>query len=136
MNATDQVDIKISPELIAPIIQAKVQAAIVESLGQQSDMIESVVAAALSTKVDDKGKPTDNSYYKMTFVEFMCRKAIHDATKQAFDEWITENKPKLVEQVKKQITKKPATFAKAFVDGIAGSLKTQWAFEVKIYTDN
>lgn len=127
------VNIGISEDLVLPIIEQRINAAVVAALGKEQDLIENVVSAALSQKVSSSGRVSDYSgANRYTFLEAFCRNAIQEAARQAMQEWITENKPQLVAAMKKQITASPSKLVKAFTDGIADSAKSAWAFQVNV----
>ncbi len=130
-----QVAINMPDELVRPIIEKKIQAGIISALGDTDSLIEGLVGAALRDKVSQNGKKSDYSRdNKFDLVDVLCREAIENAIREAMAEWVKENSGKLKEAVKKQIQKRPAGFAKMFVDGIFTSLESRWMFTVNVQT--
>jgi len=134
---SSEVQVNIGQDLIGPIVEAKIQAAITSSLTNPKDLVNEMITRILSQKCDAEGKVNSySSYNKYTMVDMVCRNALQRATKAAMEEWVSENTKLLKDTLKKQIAASPAKFAKVFLDGLAGSLKSSWAFKVSIGTDD
>jgi hypothetical protein len=113
------VSINVSQELIKPIIDAKIQAAIVAELQKDQNLIPKMIQAALNLKVDSEGRRRNDSYYdKYPYIEVLCNQAIQEAARHAMKDYLAENKEALKEAVKKQLEKQKDTLAAAFVDGL------------------
>ena len=133
-------NISISNELIQPIIDAKIQTAIVMALeSERENLIPKMVQAALLQKVDNTGKTSNyNSDNKYTYMEFMCNKAVQDASKAAFTDFIKEREADLKAEMMRILDTKKMKNAlvKAFLDGLIGSATHNWKlnFEAKFET--
>ena len=133
MSEANTVNVSVGQDLVAPIIQAKIEAAIVQQLGKEANLVERLVASALTQKVNSRGRVSDRCYEnKHSFLALICEQAIHDAARQALEEYINENKPKIVDAMKKQLRASPAKMAKALIDGVSGSMQSKWSWQVKI----
>lgn len=131
--ATDTVNLEISKEIVKPIVEAKVNAAIIEALNGHEQLIEAAVARVLSTKVDSKGNPDTYGYSSsITFMQWLCKDAITAAAREAIREWITQNRQKMVDEFLKQIRKKDSMFAKAFVDGLGKAVVSNYRLAVDV----
>jgi len=131
--ATDQVDVKISEDLVRGIIETKVQAAITEALSPQKGIVERVVGAALSMKVDDTGKRSSYaSDNKLTYLEVLCRKVVQAAAESAIEKWAAERQAVLEAEFLRQLqTKKTSSqLVRACVDGLADAVHSRWRFSV------
>lgn len=125
-----EIDIKVSKELVGPIIEAKIQAAIVGELSNAGDLVGKVVAQALSQKV----KASDHSYNKITFIEKVCKDTIRAAAEQAVKEWASEHQAQITAEFLRQL-KQPTTARKvvrAMVGGMAEVAGSKWKFSVKL----
>jgi len=110
------VNISINQELIKPILDAKISAAIVSALGNSQQMIENVIGTVLSMKVDSEGKRRNDSYYdKTSFIEHLCIKEITEATKVAIKEYFTAHGDLLKKAMKKYLDKNTDNIAESFV---------------------
>lgn len=127
------VSVKVGEDLVAPIVEKKIQAAIMAALGEPEKLVEAMVSRVLHDKVDSTGKKSryssDNEH---DLVEVLCRQALQDAVRKAMTQWIEENKLVLLDAIKKHIKTRPASIAKMFMDGIAESMQSKWTFQVSV----
>jgi hypothetical protein len=125
--------IKLDHALVESIIRAEVQTAIVGAMNGREEMIATMVAAVLSEKVDDNGKPSSYSSAR-TYLSWFTRRAIQEAAREALTEYIKESHPKLVAEMKKQIAKQAASgdLAAAFVGGLVKSVESTWRMNVEV----
>lgn len=126
-------NLQIDEQLVKPIIEAEVQAAIVRQLEKDHNLIPKMVASAVGLKVDRDGKVSryqgDNNY---TYIEWLCNDAIQKAAHGAMTKFIAENMPLIEAELSKQLTKSKKGLAAAFVTGLAESMKTRWTFKVSM----
>ena len=128
-NAT----VAIPNDVIIPIVQAKIQASIVEALGKHGDLIEKAVAAALGQKVDSTGKVDKyDSYNKFTFLEAQANIYMQEAAKEALKEYMVQAKESLKARVKKELEKKSTLLASALVDGLARGVETAYGLTITV----
>ena len=132
------VNVEISEDLVKPIIQAKIQAAIVTEMSKDKDgLLEAMVNGAMTQKVNDDGRRVKDSYYNKTpFIEVLCKNAIQEAAREAMKDFIEENKPLIKEKIKKELTRKNSMMAKAVVDGMVKNMQTSWNFKVDTHFHN
>lgn len=125
--------VAIPRDVIEPIVQARIQAAIVESLGAHKMLVENAVAAVLHAKVDSEGRPSAHSYNNYgTFLEHLAKKAISEAAKAALNEYMEQGKEALKARVKKELEKKSSLLAAALVDGLERSVKSTYGFNISV----
>ena len=127
--------VAIPDDVIKPIVQARVQAAIVEALGKQGDLVSAAVAAALTQKVNDKGEVDGRYSYdnKYTFLEVMTNKYIREAAHEALKEHLEKAKAGIKEKVRRELEKKSSVLAAALVDGFARSIETTYGFKLDVH---
>lgn len=123
-----QVGITVSDDLVAPIIEAKVQAAIIEALGDERSLVERVVAEALTRKIE----PERYSSKKVPWIEHVCQKVIREAAEQAIQEWAASHKEVIAAEFLKQLqSKKVASgVVKTMIDGMASVAGCKWKFSI------
>jgi len=135
----DTVNVEVSEGLVRPIIEAKIQAAIVESLGSDpTALIEAIVKQALNVKVDEKGNINSSSYSnRYTYLEAIVGKVIRDETKRALEELMELNRPKIKNEIKKQLARdnKASKLASAIIDGMTESLKCKYSNRIEVKFD-
>lgn len=125
-----QFEVKVGDDLITPIIEAKVQAAIVESLGQERGLIERVVAEALTRKVEAE----KYSSKRVPWIELVCHKVIREAAEQAIQTWAASHKEAIAEEFVRQLSTKKVSsqVVKAMIAGMAGVAGSKWHFQVEL----
>ena len=126
------VSINVSPEVVRPIIEAKIQAAIVAELERDKNLVSKMVAAALNIKVDSEGKPGRGYGGEIPYIEFLCRQAIHNAAQGAMKEYLAENADMLKQAVKEQLGKHGEDLAAAFVNGLVNAVESKWKFQCDV----
>ena len=129
MTVTTQVD----DNLVKPVVEAEIRAAIVRQLENIDNLIPKLVRAVLLEKVDSTGKISDRDYNnRYDLLDVICRDAIQQAARTAMKEYIEESADALRIEVKRQIEASSGGLAKVFVDSLLESLKTSWQFTVKV----
>lgn len=125
--------VNIPNDVIQPIVLARIQAAIVEGLGRESQLIEQAVTAALTFKVDSEGKRSNyTGYNSLTLLEWMATKAIQEAAQEALKTYLEKAKAQVRARVEKELQKKQGIIAAALVDGFAESIKSTYGFSIKV----
>lgn len=129
MTVTTQVD----DNLVKPVVEAEIRAAIVRQLENIDNLVPKLVKAVLRAKVDSTGKVSDRTYSnKHDLLDVICRDAIQRAARAAMREYIEESADELRVEVKRQIEASSSGLAKVFVDSLTRSLETSWRFTVKV----
>ncbi len=125
------VEIKVSQDVVRPIIEAKIHAAMVEALGGESELMSRVISSVLNQKVNASGgKPDTYDRDTSTLVEYLARSAVRKVAGAAVREWIDKQKPALQKALVAQLSKKSNGLAKTMVDGLGKSLETSWRLSV------
>jgi uncharacterized protein YajQ (UPF0234 family) len=123
--------LSVDDNLVRPVIEKEIQAAIVRELGKSDQMIAEVVRKVMEMKVDREGKPS--TYGSDTpYLEWAFKSAIHDATKKAISKWIEENSPAIEAELQKQFVKQKGEFSKAIVGQLLGAVSNKWQFSVNV----
>jgi len=129
--------IQVSQELIRPIIEAKIQAAIVCELEKERNLIPQMVQAALNTKVDCKGNVSSySSDNKYTYIERLCNEAIQKTAKESLKDYLEENIPNLKKELKIQLEKQSNNMAEVFIKGVIDCLESNWRFDCHVNLSN
>ena len=120
--------IAISNDIIRPILEAKIQAQIVEALGGQREMLEKAVESVLLTHRDRDGKPCSKSGYGDvgTFLEVTARKYIEGTTKAALEQFFDESKPDITKAIRAQLKKEMPALVEAFFKGVKQGATNQY----------
>jgi hypothetical protein len=125
--------IAIPNDVIQPIVQARIQAAIIEALVPHKNLVADAVTAALGVKVDSDGKVNNYpSYNTYTLLQHLAHKAVADAAKEALKEYLEQSKDGIKARVKKELEKKSSILATALVDGFEKSIATTYGFSLTV----
>lgn len=128
---SDTVAVTVGSDLVKPIVEAKIQAAIVSALGRPEQLIEEAVRTVMNRKVDAQGNPSD-SYYSKPYIEWLASEALRSAVKVAVTNWVALNQSKIESQISKELKMRSDTFAKAFVNGFSDGMKSSWQTKFEI----
>lgn len=120
--------VNIPTDLIKPVIEAEVQAAIIRGLGHSDQLIRNMVTHILERKVDENGK--DCHYSRENLLDVLAKKAIKDAVKLMVDEWVKSQMPFIQKQLETELSKKKNGLAALMTQGLADALKSGWRFQV------
>ena len=130
----DNVNIQLSKDLIAPIIENKVKMAVIEAMGDGKTVISNVVETVLNLKVDEAGKINSySSYNKYTFIDVCLRLAIENACREAIKEFMKEHAEAIKEETKKQLCSKKGIgqFVSSFLSGMLKASESQYQFKAE-----
>lgn len=123
--------LNVDNDLVKPVIEAEIQAAVVRELGQMQDLFPQMVKAVITTKVDRDGKPSSYSGNK-TYLEWAFQKSMHIAIQRAITEWIDGNQDELQKELSKQIMASKSEFAQSVLSALVGAVANQWRFNVEV----
>lgn len=124
------VSLTVGEDLVTPVIEAKIQAAIVEALGGQGAVIERLVAETLERKVP-KG---DYGYKQWTLLEKICHETLTKAVEAAVQEWAKSHVEKIKAECLKQITSKKgmSSLVEQMLSGLANVASSHWRLTVSL----
>ncbi len=129
----DPVSLSVSPEIIKPIIQAKIQAAIIDALGGNATLIQNSVLAIMNAKVDSNGKFSSNGYgSEKPLITWLCEELVKRSAEEAVREYFSTKKSLLVKEFEKQFAARKKSIAEKMVDGIFNSTKSEWEFILRV----
>lgn len=111
---------QIPQDVIAPIIQANITAAIAQALGSSGQVLEKAISTILATQVDAEGKPSNYSHHThKTWLDWAIGDAIRRAAKAAIEENVATLQDALKQQMVAQLTKKNSPLIKQIAEGLA-----------------
>lgn len=128
------VQISVSQDLVKPVIEAKIKAAILQALkGDDSDVISEIVGKIINMRVNEKGTISNyDSENKYSLVEQMMQCSIRECAREALKQMVEESKPKIIKELHSQLKKSGNKVVKAFVSGMFDCMKSDWQFGVKV----
>ena len=125
----DVVNLELSEGLIRPILEAKIQSAIIEGLAADSDkIIGEIVANALNREVNaSTGGATFASYDKTcSYMEYLSRDFIMEMAREALMEHFSQQRDKIKAAMAKALGRSGNKFVKAMVDAAEQSITCKW----------
>jgi tRNA U34 5-carboxymethylaminomethyl modifying GTPase MnmE/TrmE len=135
MAKEDLISLEIGKDLVTPIIEKHIKAAVLEALGGTDKMIDSIVSKIIHQKVDNEGKVSRSDYdNKYSWLDFMVTKKIEEAVKKELDNVMSESILKIKTALIKNLkTDKGSNLvADALLEGLAGTFKNTWTSKVDI----
>jgi len=136
--AEEMASLKINNDIITPIIEKQIQAAIVANLGNHEELIGKMVSLALHVKVNDKGRIDQySSYNKYDFLEVLTSTVIQEAARNALIDWLHVNSQKIRTSVFIELAKptRQKSMAKAFADAVESSITSKWHMNCTVNFD-
>lgn len=118
-------NITVGKELITPIVEAKISAAIIEHLADFPTVVNSIVTRTLMQRVEQDGKPTNSSYSGYpTYLDWVCNKLLVESVRKGIENAIASRQKEIEKEVEKQIIKNKSQLVQAFVLGMAETAKS------------
>lgn len=122
---------EVGEELVKPIIRDQVAAAIAAQLGDPAKLMQELVGKALNQKVNAHGKvgnySSDNKY---PFLEALAANAIRQAAREAFEEIVKQEQPRIRAAVESHLRKQPKKTAAAIVSAFAEGAGCRYSTKV------
>lgn len=112
-------------DLIEPIIQAHIQNALSEALGDKAGLLSKMAWQILNTKVNSSGNPSTSSYDQAgTFLEVNLRVAFQKMLQQCLEEELEKHKETLKKYLTAELKKDKSPLTKALVEGMCNGVVT------------
>jgi preprotein translocase subunit SecA len=133
------VELKISKDVVKPILEAKVRAALLESLDAgYEQIVHDMLNHYMNEKVDSKGKPSDyRGDANRRRIDFLLNNCIEEAVKSAIVEHVQKDQEKLAGEVQKYFKSKKGSnkLSRAVSEGLLQNITNSWRFTVNVNVD-
>lgn len=133
--AENMINLGISPELVKPIVEKQIKAAVTEMFGGADEIINKVVTSMIHQKVDSNGKVNSNSYYnEYDWFELVFSKQI----KEAVENELREQMKSMSAAIRKALIKKLRSeqganlVADALLRGLEGTFDKAWKSQIDV----
>ena len=113
--------LQIPSDVINPIIEANIQAAVAQALGPVSNRISEFVTTVLRMNVDSEGKPSSYGNSK-PWIDWAIGDALRRAAKAAIDEQVEKLKDQMKAHIATELTKKNSTLHKQLAEGLVNGV--------------
>lgn len=134
--AQDLVKLEVSSEVVRPIVEAQIRAAIVAAMSDNPQrLIDAMVTEALNYKVASDGKVSNYSNEnKFSWLSVHLRQVLHEETKRALNEMMLEIRDKLKDSIKRELKKDCSTtkLAAAIVSGITENVACKYNSQIEV----
>lgn len=129
----DQLEFKVSENLVLPIIKEKINAAVVEALGGHDEIVSSMMTAFMSQKVDYKGNPSENSYNNEPRLHYLAHKMVEDALTESLQAYMKTKTEFMQKEFEKFFNSKKGSslVVKAMQEGFCDALKDKWRLSIQ-----
>lgn len=126
--------LNIPQDVINPIIQANISAAILSAMGDGSKVMANAIATVLSTKVDpNSGNLSSYSSNNTTpWIDWMLGQAIRESAKAAIVEYMAGQQEAVKKQLAAELSKKNSPLAKTLVEAMATGMADARALSYSI----
>lgn len=130
----DDPTFKIPRDVIQPIIEAKVSAALVEALGNQQWLVQNCIAKVLDEKVNDSGQKCDNYYADRapTFLQWALRSCIQAQIKKALEAQVAAHGELLQAALKAEFTKKNSPLVRQLIEGMTTGFTKSLSYRIEV----
>lgn len=129
----DLATLTLDPNLIKPIIEAKINAAVLEAMKGHETIVNNMVHRALYHKVNSDGQvDTYGSRESKPFIEWLTNNAIREACIEAFKEYVVTCKPAMQKAIEAELRKSTVPIAKALVNGLVETSAKSWKYSVTV----
>ena len=128
----DTLEFKISEGLIKPIIETKINEAIIASMGGHESLVADMVVMYMNQKVDCAGNPTSYSSSKSRLT-WLSETMINDAIKNTLKEYLKSKQEFLQKEFEKFFNSKKGSsqIVKAMQEGLCAGLGECWRVSIK-----
>lgn len=129
------INLGISPELVKPIVEKQIKAAVTEMFGGADAVIDKIVTAMIHQKVDARGNVSNyNSENKYDWFETVFSKYI----KEAIEEELKNQMKSMAAPIRKALIKKirseqgASLVADALISGLNGTFDQAWRSDISV----
>jgi hypothetical protein len=125
---------QIPKEIIEPIVQSHVAAAVANALGGREQIVHKVVEEILTTKVDQNGQ---KSHYSsaMPWIQWLAQDCIKNAVKEAMTAEVAKHQEALKVAMKKELTNAKSPLVKKLVDAMVNGLTNENTLKWRLTID-
>jgi pullulanase/glycogen debranching enzyme len=131
---SSQPTLHIPKDVIDPIIQASITAAILSGLGDQSKVVASAISSILSQKVDPNSGQVNSyqSHNTVSWIDWALGQQVRESAKAAIIEHLANNQDLVKKQLTAELSKKNSVLAKQLVEAMAKGMSNEHALKYAV----
>lgn len=133
--AENMINLGISPELVKPIVEKQIKAAVTEMFGGADEIINKVVTAMIHQKVDSSGKVNSSSYNNQyDWFEMVFSKHIREAVENELKEQMKSMSAAIRKSLIKKLRSEQGAnlVADALLRGLEGTFEHSWTSKIDV----
>lgn len=131
MADSSKVEIGIPGIDFAQMAREAIAGQLTQAMAATPAMIQRIVSAALTQKVDSEGRPRNGYGSDKTFVEWVCEDMIRKAVIDMMKARLEEMRPALEKAVAQEIKASAPAIAQALVKSYGESVGHQWNTQIE-----
>jgi hypothetical protein len=121
--AAEQTTLNVPKDVIEPIINAHVSAAVAAALSDKDHLLRAAVAQVLNTPVDLQGNTSRCGYSSdLPYLQWIMQTAVRNAVKAAVVEEVGKHQEALKAAIAEQLKKTNSPLAKQLIEGMVGAM--------------
>jgi hypothetical protein len=132
--AAETATVNIPRDVIEPVIQAHVQAAIVSALGDGQQLISEAIGRILNQKVGDKGEPSSYSN-AIPWINWVLRDCVQQAVRKVIIEELPKHEAVIRAGIAADLQRKNSPLIKQFVQGMVAALTDDARLRYRVVVD-
>ncbi|RZZ85656.1 hypothetical protein [Pseudoxanthomonas winnipegensis] len=117
----NQPTLSIPKDIIEPIVQANIAAAVAGAMGPSGEILRQAVASILTMRVDHEGKPSTYGNNR-TWIDWAIGDAIKKAARAAIEEQTANLQESIKAYIAAELKKKNSPIVKQIADGMLGAV--------------
>lgn len=124
---------QIPKDVIEPIIQSHISAAVAVALQGHRPIVEQAVAHALNVKVDNDGKVSQySSSNQVPWLQWVMGDCIRKAALAAVQEELAQQQDAIKKQIAAELRKVNSPLAKKLIESMAGAIADQRSLQYRL----
>lgn len=133
MDGEKGVAIQVGKDIVQPIVDAKIQAAVIAALDCEHEMVGLAVAKVLQQKVERNGEiPRYGDSNCIPYVQFLFESTLKKAAGAAVASWVKDNEQKIRDSLVKQLPRQLDAIAKSFCESLVKAASNEWHFHIEL----
>lgn len=126
--------LNIPQDVINPIIQANISAAILAAMGDGSKVVANAITTILSTKVDPNSGNVHSyqSQNTVPWIDWAMGNAVRESAKAAIIEYLADHQEEVKKHLAAELSKKNSPLAKSLVEAMAKGMADQNALRYAV----
>ena len=125
----------LDPNIIKPIIEAKINTAVLEAMKGHEAIVDNIVHRVLYHKVDSDGQVDRYGYAQSkTFIDWLVEKGIREAVIAAMKTHMEQCQPAIKKAIEGELKKSTSKLASTMIESMIENTVKQWKYAITVNT--